>query len=76
MLRRTTVSMDSWRSHGITYLQSLAIASGALHKCVKESKSAKYSKHSAPGYFAQKPDGSGGYNRFDKVAKEIDDIAK
>ena len=76
MLRRTCVVADSWRSHGITYLQSLNIASAALQRCVKEAKASKYSKHAAPGYFAQKPDGTGGFNKVDKVPKTVAEMFK
>ena len=76
MFRRNVIVMDSWRSAGVTYLQSLHVTSAALQRCVKESKQAKYSKHSAPGYFTQVTDGQGGFEKVEKVPKSVEELMK
>lgn len=76
MLRRTAFALDSYRAAGITYLQSLHVTAGALQRCAKEAKSAKYSKHSHPGYFAQTVDGQGGFEKVDKVPKTVAELLK
>jgi hypothetical protein len=75
MLRRSALALDAYRQQGISYLQSLHVTSAALHKCVKEAKQAKFSKHSAPGYHSQIPDGQGGFEKVNKLAKTVEEIA-
>lgn len=83
MFRRSTGSLlrvtkvlreqENWREHGISYVKYLNICTDAVHKCVKESKQAKYTKFSVAAYHAQKPDGSGGIEKIEKVAAQIKD---
>mmetsp|Transcript_34265 Transcript_34265/g.53536 ORF Transcript_34265/g.53536 Transcript_34265/m.53536 type:complete len:83 (+) Transcript_34265:28-276(+) len=72
-ITRTKVCLsNSWRSH-ISYLKYLNVCTTALHKVLKDDKAAKYQRFSAPGYSAQKPDGSGGSIKVDTVPAEIKD---
>lgn len=83
MLRRTQGSLisatrmlreqESWRDQGLSYLKYVNICTETLHKCIKESKVAKYNKFSVAGYHAQKPDGQGSTERVVKVPAESKD---
>lgn len=71
----TAVLMNSWRDQGITYLKQLNVATEELHKCVSESKAAKYTKFSQPGYCAFQADNQGLFVKFDKVPSEPEEYA-
>lgn len=71
MIRRNTIMLNAWRDQGISYLKYLNICTAALHSTVKESRQAKYVKYSAPGYAAQEPDGTGSFQKREKVPEEI-----
>lgn len=78
MFRRNTAALDAWRSTGLTYLQSLAVTSAALGKCVKTDPKtqSKYAKHSHGQYYAQKADGNGGWDRVTTIPNSIDALKK
>lgn len=71
----TAVLLSGWRDQGISYLKYLNVATEELHKCVTESKSAKYTKFSQVGYNANQSDGAGLFVKADKVPAETSDYA-
>ena len=73
-LARSTALLEqtNWRSH-VSYLKYLNICTNALHKVVKDDKSAKYTRYSAAGYMAQKPDGQGGFSKIENVPADVKD---
>lgn len=74
MLRRTSTSLSSWRDAGLSYVKYLVLANETLHRAVKDTRQAKYVRYSAPGYFAQDPDGQGGFQKRTKVAADPKDF--
>jgi len=63
----TAVLMNTWRDQGISYLKYLNVSTEELHKCVVESKHAKYARCSQVGYLANQPDGTGLFTPLEKI---------
>lgn len=70
-MRRSQICLSSWRDQGISYLKYLNICTDALHSTVKESRAAKYTKFSNPGYLAQESDGQGTFVKREKVPDHV-----
>eukprot|EP00760_Papus_ankaliazontas_P034682 PhM_4_TR738/c0_g1_i1/m.100038 len=71
--RRTSMLLENeaWREH-ITYVKYLNVCTLSLHKCVKDSKSAKYTRNSIASYHTQEPDGQGAHVKIVKVPDSVE----